>query len=73
MELMDALNSKLWYRTPAGEWEEALPVGNGRLGGMVYGGIKRERIQLNGTHHGPAIPPTATMPKLRAIWMRPGD
>ncbi|MGO4371607.1 glycoside hydrolase N-terminal domain-containing protein, partial [Paenibacillus sp. MCAF20] len=38
---------KLWYRKPADEWVEALPVGNGRLGGMIYGGIKRERIALN--------------------------
>jgi len=38
---------KLWYKFPAREWEEALPVGNGRLGGMVFGGIDRERITLN--------------------------
>jgi len=38
---------KLWYRKPAAEWVEALPIGNGRLGGMVFGGIKHERIQLN--------------------------
>ena len=38
---------KLWYRQPAGDWTEALPIGNGRLGGMVFGGIDRERIQLN--------------------------
>lgn len=38
---------KLWYRQPADDWVEALPVGNGRLGGMVYGGIKREQIALN--------------------------
>lgn len=37
----------LWYRKPAGMWTEALPVGNGRLGGMVFGGLSRERIQLN--------------------------
>jgi alpha-L-fucosidase 2 len=37
----------LWYRRPASAWLEALPVGNGRLGGMVFGGIDRERIQLN--------------------------
>jgi alpha-L-fucosidase 2 len=37
----------LWYRQPAGQWTEALAVGNGRLGGMVFGGIQRERIQLN--------------------------
>ena len=38
---------KLWYRQPAQEWVEALPIGNGRLGAMVFGGIQRERIQLN--------------------------
>jgi len=38
---------KLWYRYPAREWEEALPVGNGRIGGMVFGGVDRERITLN--------------------------
>lgn len=37
----------LWYDEPAAEWNHALPVGNGRLGGMVFGSIQRERIQLN--------------------------
>lgn len=37
----------LWYRQPARNWNEALPFGNGRLGGMVYGGVSREWIQLN--------------------------
>src|SRR4051812_19474202 len=37
----------LWYRRPASQWVEALPVGNGRLGAMVFGGIERERLQLN--------------------------
>ncbi len=37
----------LWYKRPAARWEESLPVGNGRLGGMVFGGIQQERIQLN--------------------------
>ena len=37
----------LWYDRPATEWVEALPVGNGRLGGMVFGRIGDERIQLN--------------------------
>lgn len=37
----------LWYRQPAKDWNEALPIGNGRLGGMVYGGVNREWIQLN--------------------------
>ncbi|RYX83594.1 glycoside hydrolase family 95 protein [bacterium] len=37
----------LWYRQPAQKWEEALPVGNGRLGAMIFGDIQRERLQLN--------------------------
>ncbi|MGO8836014.1 MAG: glycosyl hydrolase family 95 catalytic domain-containing protein [Limisphaerales bacterium] len=37
----------LWYRQPATNWVSALPVGNGRLGAMVFGGIERERLQLN--------------------------
>jgi alpha-L-fucosidase 2 len=38
---------KLWYPAPAQLWEEALPIGNGRLGAMVFGGALQERIQLN--------------------------
>lgn len=38
---------KLWYDKPARFWHEALPIGNGRMGGMVHGGITRELIQLN--------------------------
>ncbi len=38
---------RLWYDEPAAEWVEALPVGNGRLGAMVFGGPAREEIQLN--------------------------
>jgi alpha-L-fucosidase 2 len=38
---------KLWYDKPASEWEEALPLGNGRLGVMVFGNPSKERIQLN--------------------------
>jgi alpha-L-fucosidase 2 len=37
----------LWYRQPATQWVEALPVGNGRLGAMVFGGTAVERIQFN--------------------------
>ncbi len=37
----------LWYEKPAQKWEEALPLGNGRLGAMVFGGAGAERIQLN--------------------------
>jgi len=38
---------KLWYRRPAAVWNEALPVGNGRLGAMIYGGVNEECVQLN--------------------------
>lgn len=38
---------KLWYQQPAKIWDEALPVGNGRLGAMVFGDVYNERIQLN--------------------------
>lgn len=40
-------NLKLWYEQAAEKWEEALPVGNGRIGGMIYGGPQREQIQFN--------------------------
>ena len=38
---------KLWYRKPATQWTEALPLGNGRLGAMVFGDVAHERIQIN--------------------------
>jgi hypothetical protein len=42
-----ARRTELWYRQPATPWVEALPVGNRRLGAMVFGGIAHERIQFN--------------------------
>ena len=38
---------KLWYDEPAAQWVESLPVGNGRLGAMVFGNPAKERLQLN--------------------------
>src|SRR5204863_1834957 len=38
---------RLWYRQPAANWNEALPIGNGRLGAMVFGGVATEHLQLN--------------------------
>ncbi len=40
-------NLKLWYDKPAGNWNEALPIGNGRLAAMVFGGAGKEQLQLN--------------------------
>ena len=66
----------LWYRTPAGptNWTEALPIGNGRLGAMVFGGVERERLQLNedtlwaGGPYDPAnTNAPATLPEVRRM------
>jgi alpha-L-fucosidase 2 len=40
-------NNTLWYKQPADDWVKALPIGNGRIGAVVFGGIDRELIQLN--------------------------
>lgn len=37
----------LWYNQPASQWEEALPIGNGHMGAMIFGGTDKERLQLN--------------------------
>ena len=42
-----AQDLKLWYPQPAIKWTEALPLGNGRIGAMVFGGIAQDRIQFN--------------------------
>ncbi len=41
------MKMELWYKDPASYWEEALPLGNGRLGGMVWSGIEQEKLSLN--------------------------
>ncbi|MEO0054765.1 MAG: hypothetical protein RLZZ50_712 [Verrucomicrobiota bacterium] len=56
----------LWYKQPAAEWVEALPVGNGRLGGMVFGGVADERIQLNEDTLWDGYPMEAENPKALA-------
>lgn len=65
----------LWYDRPASRWFEALPIGNGRLGGMVFGGIDRERIGLSestawsGAPSTTDISPTALeeLPRIRQL------
>jgi alpha-L-fucosidase 2 len=63
-----------WYRRPAKEWTEALPVGNGRLGAMVFGQIQQERLQLNedtlwaGGPYDPVNPEAlAALPEVRRL------
>ncbi|MGC4944396.1 glycoside hydrolase family 95 protein [Kribbella sp. DT2] len=41
------MSHELWFRTPAPDWFEALPIGNGHLGGMVFGRVADERVALN--------------------------
>ena len=38
---------KLWYTKPAEKWTDALPIGNGRLGAMIFGGVEKDRLQFN--------------------------
>lgn len=68
---------ELWYKKPAGAWEEALPIGNGIMGAMVFGGISKERLQLNhvelwsGTAAGGNNPQAPTfLPQVRAAIFR---
>jgi alpha-L-fucosidase 2 len=42
-----AQDTKLWYTQPAEKWTDALPLGNGRIGAMVFGGVATDRIQFN--------------------------
>lgn len=64
----------LWYDRPASEWIEALPVGNGRLGAMVFGGVGHERIQFNesalwsgGPHDYSHPGASAALPRIRSL------
>ena len=44
---LQAAETTLWYDRPATVWTEALPVGNGKLAAMIFGGIETEHLQLN--------------------------
>jgi alpha-L-fucosidase 2 len=54
--------SQLWYTHPADKWENALPVGNGRLGAMVFGKTDEEQIQLNEDTYWSGGPYSTTVP-----------
>jgi alpha-L-fucosidase 2 len=64
----------LWYRQPAAQWTEALPIGNGRISAMVFGGVNREHLQLNegtlwaGGPYDPVNPEAkAALPEVRRL------
>jgi alpha-L-fucosidase 2 len=64
----------LWYRQPAKVWTEALPVGNGRIAAMIFGGVNQERLQLNegtlwaGGPYNPNSPEAlAALPEVRRL------
>ena len=66
--------ARLWYVAPATRWLEALPIGNGRLGAMVFGGVDEERLQLNddtvtaGGPHDPVNPAARdALPEVRRL------
>ena len=61
-----AADTVLWYDSPADEWVQALPLGNGRLGAMVFGGIANERVQLNEDTFFAGSPYDGTNPKAGA-------
>ena len=56
----------LWYRQPAATWTEALPIGSGRLGAMVFGGVETERLQLNEDTLWSGYPRDTTNPDVHA-------
>ncbi|MEP7371994.1 MAG: glycoside hydrolase family 95 protein [Chitinophagaceae bacterium] len=74
-------NEKLWYKQPAKVWTEALPVGNGRLGAMIFGKVNEELIQLNESTlwSGGPIPKTINpgapkyLPQIRDVLMKEED
>ncbi len=70
----DAQEHVLWYRGPARQWLEALPVGNGRAAAMVFGGVQQERLQLNegtlwagGPHDSSNPGAAAALPEIRRL------
>lgn len=74
-------NEKLWYKQPAKTWTEALPVGNGRLGAMIFGNPSEELIQLNESTlwSGGPVPATINpdasnyLPQIRDVLLKDED
>ena len=58
---------RLFYKQPAAIWEEALPIGNGRLGAMVFGDVETEHLQLNEENVWSGAPGNNIQPELKAL------
>ncbi|MFB9327833.1 glycoside hydrolase N-terminal domain-containing protein [Paenibacillus aurantiacus] len=61
---------QLQYNSPAAYWTQALPIGNGRLGAMIFGGVERERLQLNEDTLWSGYPKDGSNPEARAVLPR---
>ncbi len=64
---------KLFYAEPASKWEETLPIGNGSLGAMIWGSIKRECLGLNERVSGQVTAMTKTIIMHFLIWNSAAD
>lgn len=60
LNALAATDATLWYDTPASQWTESLPLGNGRIGAMVYGGVKSDTITINESTFWSGTPYTKT-------------
>ena len=67
------MDMKIWMREPARHWEEALPLGNGRLGAMLFGGGREERIALNEETFWSGYPKDTNRPGAAAYYQQARD
>jgi alpha-L-fucosidase 2 len=71
---VSATDLRLWYKEPASQWVEALPLGNSRLGAMVFGGVQKDEIQMNeetiwggGPHDNNSTKALEALPEVRRL------
>ncbi|MCL2194951.1 MAG: glycoside hydrolase family 95 protein [Oscillospiraceae bacterium] len=67
------MNHKTTYHQPATQWTHACPIGNGRLGGMIFGGVNEERIALNHDEIWSGYPSNTTQPGAAALYAQIRD
>lgn len=64
-------SSFLWYDKPASVWTQALPIGNGTLGGMIYGKVEEETVSLNHDELWTGHPKTLFAPVRSKLFRKP--